>query len=174
MGVVNGLVTMRFLKFFGLSDFYYSAIVSSMGLPIFLYLCLSLEVILNASSGGYSKYNLWTSILFNMLWMMVNSGFCLLGAYRGYMLKRIMPQVRVDNLHRPIPEQPKYLGPVFTALFFGFIQYLAICVEFSSIMQSIWRARMYSMFWFLLVDVILLVVVIGLLSVIQTYLQLQY
>lgn len=75
---------------------------------------------------------------------------------------------------RQIPAQPKFLHPVITALCFGFIQYLVVCVEFLAIMQSVWRAKMYSLFWFLLVDVLLLIVVIGLLSIIQTYLQLQY
>lgn len=49
MGVINGLITMRLLKFFGLSDFLFSAVTSSVVLPSCLYICLTLEVVLNAS-----------------------------------------------------------------------------------------------------------------------------
>ena len=62
---------------------------------------------------------------------------------------------------------------IFIMIFFGGIQYAAICVEFSTIVKSMWRAQLYSLFGFLLADVILLMVVIGLLAVIQTYIQLQ-
>jgi hypothetical protein len=57
-------------------------------------------------------------------------------------------------------------------LVFGGLQYLAICVEFSAVVNSLWRSKLYSLFGFLLVDVILLLVVIGLLGVIQCYAQL--
>ena len=54
----------------------------------------------------------------------------------------------------------------FTMLVFGMIQYMAICVEFSAIINSLWRSHMYKLFYFLLIDVILLVMIIGLLSII--------
>lgn len=54
----------------------------------------------------------------------------------------------------------------FIMLVFGGIQYLALCMEFSAIMNSLWRSKLYSLFYFLIVDFILLVLTIGLLSIV--------
>lgn len=91
MGFINGLITMRLLKFFGLSDFLFSAVVSSIGLPTCLYFCLSLETVINAKSGGYSRTSLWWGLISSVIWTIVNGAFCFFGAYKGYTLKRIMP-----------------------------------------------------------------------------------
>ena len=40
-------------------------------------------------------------------------------------------------------------------------------------MNSLWRSQLYYLFYFLLIDVILLILVISLLSILQTYMQLQ-
>lgn len=53
MGFINGLVTMRTLKFFGLTDWIFSAMVASVTLPSFIYFCLGAEIILMALAGGY-------------------------------------------------------------------------------------------------------------------------
>ena len=44
-----------------------------------------------------------------------------------------------------------------------------MCTQFQAIMQSMWRAKLYTLFWFLLVEVLLLIVVICILSVIMTF-----
>ena len=91
MGFVNGIMTMRLLKFFGLSDFIFSAAISSVGLPLFVYTCLAIEVVLNAKSGGYSTRSLWWSLASTIIWTFVNSAFCFAGAYKGYTMKRLEP-----------------------------------------------------------------------------------
>lgn len=71
---------------------------------------------------------------------------------------------------RPIPEQPKTMSLFVIMILFGGFQYAALCIEFSAIVKSVWRAQLYSLFGFLLADVILLMIVIGLLGIIQVYL----
>ena len=151
MGFVNGIMTMRLLKFFGLSDFIFSAAISSVGLPLFVYTCLAIEVVLNAKSGGYSTRSLWWSLATTIIWTFVNSAFCFAGAYKGYTMKRLEPQAKVSNLVRPIPAQPARLHWMVTMIVCGGFQYLSICTQFSAIMQSMWRAKLYTLFWFLLV-----------------------
>ena len=67
---------------------------------------------------------------------------------------------------RDIPPQPKLMNLFFTMLVFGMLQYLAICFEFSAIVNSLWNSQLYALFYFLLCDVILLILVIALLSII--------
>ena len=58
MGFVNGLVTMRSLKFFGTTDWAVSAAIAALGLPLFIYCCLGAEISLYALAGGYGRNNL--------------------------------------------------------------------------------------------------------------------
>ena len=46
--------------------------------------------------------------------------------------------------------------------------------EFSYLFDSIFRAQMYAMFGFLLINLILQIAIISLLSILQTYMQLSY
>ena len=55
---------------------------------------------------------------------------------------------------------------------FGFIQFAAIYAEFAYLFDSVFRAHMYAMFGFLLINFLLLIVIIALLSIISTYTQL--
>ena len=55
MGFLNGLATMRLLKFFGLTDWIFAASIASISLPSFIYLCLGTETILYAIAGGYER-----------------------------------------------------------------------------------------------------------------------
>ena len=46
--------------------------------------------------------------------------------------------------------------------------------EFSYLVDSIFKSHMYAMFGFLFTNLILLVVIVALLSIVQTYMQLCY
>ena len=89
MGYVNGLITTRTLKFFGLTDWIFSAVVASIALPVLIYVTLGSEIVLYAIAGGYRQNTLMYSILMTIAWCLVNIGTCFLGAYHGYVLKRV-------------------------------------------------------------------------------------
>ena len=61
------------------------------------------------------------------------------------------------------------IGPIF-----GFIQFACMYAEFSYVLDSVFRSRMYAMFGFLLVNFVLQLVIISLLAILQTYIQLCY
>ena len=60
LGFVNGFVTTRTLKFFGITDWAFAAAVASTSLPAFVYICLGAEIALKALAGGYAQSNLLT------------------------------------------------------------------------------------------------------------------
>ena len=86
MGFLNGLVTMRSLKFFGVTDWLFAATIASVSLPAFIYLCLGAETILYALAGGYTRNSLLMDLLYTVLWCLLNSACCFFGSYKGYML----------------------------------------------------------------------------------------
>lgn len=57
--------------------------------------------------------------------------------------------------------------PIFGAIIFG-----SIFGEFQYVMRSVWRSYMYAMYGFLFVNLQLLTLIISLLSIVQTYVQL--
>lgn len=89
MGFINGLVTMRTLKFFGLTDWIFSAAVASITLPAFIYLVFGIELILKSISGGYTKNNLLYQFVLTVVWCVTNALTAFFGAYKGYLLKRV-------------------------------------------------------------------------------------
>lgn len=166
MGFLNGLTTMRVLKFFGITDWLFSAAVSSVSFPCFVYFCLGSEVVLSALGGGYSKHSLWWSLMTTIAWVIVNSLCCFYGAYRGYLMPRVKAQAKPQTIARTIPQQPRLMNLCFIMITFGAIQYLAMCLEFSAIFSSLWRSKLYMLFGWLFIDLIMLVLIISMLSAI--------
>ena len=132
MGFINGLITTRTLKFFGTTDWAFTALISSTALPIFLYVCLTLEIVFNAAAGGYSEETLWYKLFMTIGWIAINVVSNLFGAYKGYLLPRAEAASKVSSLTREIPPQPKACNLTIVMLLFGGIQFLAVSVEFSS------------------------------------------
>lgn len=174
LGIVNGLCTTRLLKFFGLTDWIFGATMAAFFLPFFMHVCFALEIIFYSLAGGYSSKHLLNRFLIACTWVVCNCASVFLGAYKGYLLKRIEPSVKPSQIVRPVPAQPRWFRLPFVVIVFGGLQYLTVCVEFSAVMKSLWGNRLYSLFGFVLVDFILLLFVVGVLSILQTYIQLQY
>jgi len=78
----------------------------------------------------------------------------------------------VGKVPRPIPETPLHMNMAVILPVFGFIQFAAMYAEFSYLIDSMFRSHMYAMFGFLLVNFLLQMMIISLLSILQTYMQL--
>jgi len=66
------------------------------------------------------------------------------------------------------------MSPFVVAPVFGLIQFANMYAEFSYLVDSVFKQHMYAMFGFLLINAFLQVIVIALLSIVQTYMQLCY
>lgn len=97
---------------------------------------------------------------------------CFIGAYKGYTKKGSPPPCVVNKVSRPIPEQPYHMSIFVLAPVFGLIQFASMYAEFSYLLDSIFRDNWYAMFGFLLLNLLMQVVIIGLISIIATYMQL--
>ena len=169
-GFINGYVTARVLKFYGTTDFYFSVIISAFALPMFITGALIFESFFLWISKSTIRFSFKTNMIHYMSWYLLNAVMCFIGAYRGYTKPRSTPSISIGKVPRPIPEQPCYMDLFFIAPLFGFVQYLGIYAEFGYLMESIFRSHIYAMFGFLLINLILQVIVISLISIVQTYL----
>ena len=99
-------------------------------------------------------------------WYLLNGILCYIGAYRGYIQPATKVPSEIGRVPRPIPDQPFHLNIFLVAGVFGFIQFASMYAEFSYLIDSVFRSHMYAMFGFLLINLILQVIIIGLLSVV--------
>ena len=173
-GYLNGYVTSRSLKFHGTTDWNFSAFISTVCLPLFITGALAFELIFAFMGRSAIRYSFKHNILRILAWYVLNGVMCYIGSYRGYIEKATPNPVPLGKMIRPIPEQPLFMSVYVLIPIFGLIQFISIYAEFAYLFDSIFKARMYAMFGFLLVNFVLQVVIISLLSCVQTYMQLSY
>ena len=86
-GYLNGYVTSRYLKFHGTTDWSFSAVISSFGLPLFLTGALAFELFFAWISRSAIRYSFKHNVIKILGWYLLNGFFCMIGAYRGYIEK---------------------------------------------------------------------------------------
>ncbi|KAH7431091.1 hypothetical protein KP509_08G029400 [Ceratopteris richardii] len=104
------------------------------------------------------------------LWFCISVPLTLLGGYFGVKAKPIEYPVRTNQIPREIPRQkyPSWL----LILGAGTLPFGTLFIELFFIMSSIWLGRVYYVFGFLLVVLLLLTVVCAEVSVVLTYMHL--
>ncbi len=174
VGFINGYVTSRCLKFFGTTDWNFSATISAFALPLVITGTCGFELFFAWISKSAIRYSFKTNLMRMIGWYLLNGIMCYIGAYRGYIQPATPVPSAVGKVPRPQPDLPYHMNIVLIAPIFGFIQFASMYAEFSYLVDSIFKSHMYAMFGFLLLNFILQVIIIGLLSVLQTYMQLCY
>mmetsp|Transcript_47326 Transcript_47326/g.62610 ORF Transcript_47326/g.62610 Transcript_47326/m.62610 type:complete len:262 (-) Transcript_47326:72-857(-) len=173
-GFLNGYTTSRTLKFFGTTDWNFSAIVAAFTLPLFISVTLGFELALAWLTRTALRYSFKANLLRIVGWYLLNGSMCYLGAYRGYMQKAVQIPSPVGTVRRPIPAMPYHMSILVVAPVLGFIQFASMYAEFSYLLDSVFRSHMYAMFGFLLLNMIMQVLIVSLLAILQTYVQLCY
>ena len=81
---------------------------------------------------------------------------------------------RVNPIPRQIPRRSFYTNSFFIALIAGLFPFGAIFIELHFLLTSFWTYKVYHLYGFLLIMFILLLIVIGCISVLSTYILLNY
>ena len=167
---MNGYVTSRYLKFFNMTDLIYTALVCAVALPLHILGALLIEQIFAWYAGHPSTHSFGNTMLRAFGIYLLHATMCYIGALLGYSQKATPRVVPIGKVVRPIPTQPWYMSVYVLAPVFGLVQFGVIFIEFNYLMQAILEAHIYSMFGYLLLNMLILVAVISLLSCISTYL----
>merc|ERR1711990_95140 len=107
-----------------------------------------------------------------VLWFGISVPLVFLGSYFGYRKDAIELPVRTNQLHRQIPAQPWFIGPLFTSLVGGVLPFGAVFTELFFIMSSLWQHQFYYLFGFLALVLLILIVTCAEISIALTYFQL--
>ncbi|KAE8668683.1 Transmembrane 9 superfamily member 11 [Hibiscus syriacus] len=109
-------------------------------------------------------------VILLLLWFCISVPLTLVGGYFGAKAQHIEYPVRTNQIPREIPEQkyPSWL----LVLGAGTLPFGTLFIELFFIMSSIWMGRVYYVFGFLFIVLILLVVVCAEVSLVLTYMHL--
>ncbi|KAL2621947.1 hypothetical protein R1flu_002152 [Riccia fluitans] len=104
------------------------------------------------------------------LWFCISVPLTLLGGFLGVRAEQIQYPVRTNQIPREVPPQkyPSWL----LVLGAGTLPFGTLFIELFFIMSSIWMGRVYYVFGFLFVVLVLLVIVCAEVSVVLTYMHL--
>merc|ERR1711957_224634 len=113
-----------------------------------------------------------TIIVLLVLWFGISTPLVFFGAYFGYKQEAIEFPVNTSGIPRQIPDQPWFMGPVFTLLVGGILPFGACFVELYFILASVWMDQYYYVFAFLLLVFAILLITAAEITVLFNYFQL--
>lgn len=93
-GYINGFMTARILKFFKLSDWKTSGLISALIFPAYVLLTLSLGDIMESAMGSSAAVPFSEGLLHYLFWWGLDGPAAAYGAYKGYMAPLVLnPEV---------------------------------------------------------------------------------
>ena len=110
MGWVNGFVTSRVLKFFGSVDWFFSACISSMLLPIWLISTACFIDVIEWAEGSSALVPFSTFFFYSCVWLAFTIPLTFHGAYFGFGCRTGKKPCKVNSIRRSIPPQPFFLN----------------------------------------------------------------
>lgn len=130
-GWVNGYVTARCMKFYGLSDWIGGATVAACVYPATTLICLALVDIIEWMEKSSAAFPLTSILLYGVVWMTISIAFCYHGAtvgYRDTISSTNCP--KTNPICKKIPAQPWFMRKRVLMPLFGAIMFASVFVEF--------------------------------------------
>ncbi|KAK9130499.1 hypothetical protein Sjap_010986 [Stephania japonica] len=173
LGIAAGYVSVRMWRTLCLGDSSGWVSVSWKAACFFPGIAFTILTLLNfllwgSHSTGAIPFTLFVVLL--LLWFCISVPLTLVGGYFGAKAPHIEYPVRTNQIPREIPAQkyPSWL----LVLGAGTLPFGTLFIELFFIMSSIWMGRVYYVFGFLLIVLVLLVVVCAEVSLVLTYMHL--
>lgn len=169
-GMVNGLVSSIIMKYFGASEWRFTALSSAIVLPFYMFGIFITAEIIEWLERSSSAIPVTRGGLLMLVWICVTIPAAFFGSYAGFVFTdKIEVPCKVSAVRRRIPSQKWYQDPMLTSAISGLIIFGMIFNEFQYVLMSVWRSYMYGMFMLLWANLVMLVIVVSLVSIILTY-----
>jgi len=173
MGFVAGHSSARLYKTFKGKEWQKCTVYTAL---LFPGICYTLFLVLDLILWGYhstASIPILSMLALVALWFGISVPLVFLGAFFGYKQEPMSyPIKQSNNIARPIPEQPWYLGTLFTVTVGGILPFGACFVEFFFILSSMWMNQYYYVFGFALLVFVILVITCAEITVVLCYFQL--
>ena len=168
-GYLNGFAAAKVNRFFKTGDWKTSAVLASTIFPFYIVIMYGLSDVIELSAKSSASIQIIPAIKYTAAWLAIDVPLAILGAYHGYTTE-MEYEAQYSEEEKEIPEQPWYMSPYITVPFYGLFPFLSIIVMLKYIMDSVWRNNLiYAMFGSLFINILLLVFMIAIVSISQTY-----
>jgi len=168
-GLVGSYSSACIYKLFQGQDWKINMILTPLLIPgsIFVvFITLNFFLIFDHSSGAVPA---GTMLAVFVIWMIVAVPLSCVGSILGLRSKNIEFPVKVNQIQRQIPPQPKYMETPLLSLIAGIFPFGAIAVEMYFIYNSLWFNRIYYMFGFLFFCFVLMLITCMLVTLLLIY-----
>merc|ERR1712232_1136149 len=172
MGGIAGYVTARLYKTFKGKSWQRATTLTALGFPGVCFTFFFLMDLLAITQGSTDAVPFTTMVVLLVLWFGISTPLVFFGAYFGYKQDAIEFPVNTSSIPRQIPDQPWFMGNVFTLLVGGILPFGACFVELYFILSSVWMDQYCYVFAFLLLVFAILVVTAAEITVLFNYFQL--
>ena len=137
----------------------------------FFALFLLLDTVLWAA-GSSSAVPFGTMLLLLLMWLCLDGPLVVCGAWMGFKAPQWEEPVYTNAIPRQIPSQPLLATPLATALLGGLLPFGSASIELAIVVSSVWMQRIYFVFGFLLLMVLMMGVICAEVGIVMAYLQL--
>lgn len=124
--------------------------------------------------GSIGAAPLVTMIVGLFVWLGVSVPLAFVGTYLGYSRRKYDFPVRTNEIPRPIPKQPRWLGGVFLWALAGIVPFGVVCIELRVILNSIYADEFYHFFGFLVAVLSILAITCAEVSVVVVFVKLSH
>jgi transmembrane 9 superfamily protein 2/4 len=170
---IGGYVAGHMHKFFDGTAWMHVALLTGLVFPACV-LAVLLNINVLSWALGSSNAVGWTAIFEVLaLWLFISLPLVCVGTSHGFKTERLSLPVRVESTPRHIPVQRWHMRTPVVMVLGGVPPFGTVFIESFFILTSLWNHWYYSMFGFLLIVFVLLLITAAELSIALTYQQLQ-
>ena len=166
---VNGYVSGGFYARNDGKEWIFCMIATAVSLPFFVY-----SIVMSVNIIGYlyaqASFSLFAGLSLVIIWSVVAFPLTLAGTIvgRNWAGSTDLP-CRVKRIPSPIPKSAFFARPWFIALFGGVLPFGSIFIELYFVFTSFWSYKVYYVYGFMLLTLIILILVQSCISVVGTY-----
>ena len=113
-----------------------------------------------------------TMLLLLLMWLCLDGPLVVCGAWMGFKAPQWEEPVFTNAIPRQIPSQPLLATPLATALLGGLLPFGSASIELAIVVSSVWMQRIYFVFGFLLLMVLMMALICAEVGIVMAYLQL--
>lgn len=172
MGGVAGYVAARLYKTFRGTSRTQATTFTALGFPAIVFCFLFSLNLVTRGQGSSDTVPFTAVVILVVLWLGISTPLVFIGAYFGYKQGAIPFPVKISSIPRQIPHQPWFMSIPFTLAIGGILPFGACFVEVYFILASVWMHQYYSVFGFLLIDFLILIITCGEITILFCYFQL--
>ncbi|KAI0703337.1 Nonaspanin [Cerioporus squamosus] len=171
-GGISGYISSRVYASLGGTNRRRNSFFTATIMPTFVFAVVFLLNLFLIAAGSSGAVPFGTILLVIILWFGISAPLSAVGSYFGSKHGAVTHPVRVNQIPRQIPPQPKYLRPWAATILAGILPFGAAFIELYFVLSSLFASRAYYAFGFLALTAAVVALTTATVTILFTYFQL--